>query len=207
MTEWLLQVAGQLTDRTGCRPVLLVDEEELCWSQIDDYFTVAADKNLPPYNDGRWLVYDILLEDRLDEEYVGQALQDELLWLGIDDELLSLESPVFRQIARHSQIPHFCHENRPSVYHGKRLLSLCLLQAVRRYMRTSGGLHLRGTDAALWGPHFWNKFVPRPAEGEDFHCEYIIFDGEAYRTDPYVEFSPGQIIAANAAVAAFDSWS
>ncbi len=196
-TGWLTAVAGEITYAGGRPPVLLIDEDELCWSRLADHFTVAADKDPRPFRDEAWQIHDILLEDSPGEEYVAAALGCELQDLGIGGNLLPDRDQFLRAIARHSYLPHYCHLRRPSVFYGKQLMSLGLLSAVQRYL--AGEVLRPGSgDVLQWAQHYWSKFVPRRIAGADFHCEYIVFDGEHCRYDPYVKFAPEAIIAANA---------
>ncbi len=146
-TRWLAEVAQRITRKTGRKPVLLVDEDDLAsWSRLDDHFIVATDKELPSYGDGRWRIYDILTDAPLDERYVACAPADELVSADLDQTFgVEQYREVLMEIASYSHIPHFYYLKRPSIFHAKRLLSLCLMEAVKRYL-AGGALSLRLSD-------------------------------------------------------------
>lgn len=197
-TSWILNIAEKFQSATGKRPVIFLDEVDVDIKELKDYFIICGDKDMRGrFNNPEWNIFDIIKEDYITPDYVEKVLRDELKEIGLFNEVEGLDE-VIEKISLHSKHPLYS-DGRCSIYHGKRLLSLTLVEGARRYLN-GDKLYINKADVEKWVNHYNSKFIPYHSVDKDFHCEYIIFDTENLIHDPYCVFKPGEIIRLNAKI-------
>lgn len=194
-TEWILDIAEKLQTITGKRPVIFLDEVDSNMEYLKDYFIISGDKDMRGrFSNPEWTIFDIIKDDYITKDYVKKVLKDELNEIGLFNEVKGLDL-VMEKISAHSTHPLYS-DGRCSVYHGKKLLSLSLIEGAQRHLK-GDKLYITDADVEKWIPYFNGKFIPSHGAEKDFHCEYIIYDTKTITNDPYCTFNPAQIIKSN----------
>lgn len=184
-TAWLLETAAALKKRTGKNPVLILDEDDSDLAELGAYPLVAADKDLSQY-DSKWRVYDLVRNFSPDTKDIARILLGETGILNIQEP--GLEETIWT-IAQVARIP-FYHSHFSSAYQAKLLLTLAALEGIKR-KKEGEELQLLPSDVVKWKDI--THLLPS-AKTDDFHCEYVIFDGQSFTWDPLAKFDPRQII-------------
>ncbi|GEM_PF-2973813 len=187
--SWLLKVAKSIEDAKGKKPILFLDEADLDYHRLSEYFIVRGDKDKVSAGED-WRVFDMQALEPLHEGYVKEALLEELKILKV-----SIAEEVLISIAKHSRHPLY-DNHIYSIYHGKALLTLAALEAAARCIKY-GAFYITVEDVEKWAAYLWIKPVPKPRVVMDFHCEYIVFDGEKLEYDPYTSFDVEELLKIN----------
>ncbi|WP_202709146.1 hypothetical protein [Sporosalibacterium faouarense] len=194
-TWWIKKAAEDIEEKTNLKPVIFIDEDDVDFELLKDYFIISGDKSKIDYLEDNWIVHDIIQEDKIDITYIKQVLTEEIEKFNII-EIIENINDVIEWVSRYSKLPLYAYDIF-SVYHSKRLLSLVLLEGAKRYV-SSGSFYINRFDVEKWKNFYWSKFLPNISVVEEFHCEYIIYDEDQLKWDPYVEFDPQKLIMKNA---------
>jgi len=184
-TRWLLEVAEEVKKKSGKTPVLILDEEDCDLDQLSGYSIIAADKVLTRYT-GDWVIYDLIRDWSPSSEEIAEVLTRETASLGLH---LSGQLETIEAAAASPRIP-FYHGEYLSAYQAKLLLTLAALEAVKR-VEKGEGLRLDPADVMEW--QHKTHLLPPPIS-DDFHCEYIIYDGEGLEWDPLTKFESARLV-------------
>ncbi|MFD3157042.1 hypothetical protein ACFIJ5_09300 [Haloimpatiens sp. FM7330] len=194
-TWWISKIASNIEDKTGKKPVILIDEDEVDFDELKDYLIIYGDKDCRiQKNNPNWKIHDIVKDDDINKDYVKKALQSELSNLELHKIIPNLNE-IIDKICDISYLPLYT-EKHYSVYWSKRVFSLVLVESIKRYLKDEK-LCVKIQDVEKWGNYYWSKFVPKPGAVKEFHCEYIVYDGTNIDYDPYVEFNPEKLVLIN----------